>query len=448
MMNAVNDSAGQNAQVLERELVWLASVIDAAIGIYLGNECRYSDIREIAPPACTEPSGPYGTVVCKRQLSFDERCILALTLTPHVRPQLLDRFLVKNPNIERSFTEFGGLITQAGFLPTVETAAFILAGNSLERRFEVQAAMAADRTLRNGNLVNIDDAVVLFASPLTLGKEFLDPFTTGKSFHPAFSSAFPAQRLTTAMQWSDLVLPDGTMEEVEEIRAWIEHRDILLQDWKLSAKIKPGLQSLFYGPPGTGKTLTASLLGNATGLDVYRIDLSQMVSKWIGETEKNLAGLFREAEKHDWILFFDEADALFGKRTQTSSSHDRYANQEVSYLLQRVEDFPGIVILASNLKSNIDEAFSRRFHSMIYFPMPSVAERLRLWKCAFSEPSRLDPSIDFQRLATEFELSGGAIRNVLRYASLMAVRRERQRIQLDDIREGIRREYRKSGKVL
>jgi adenylate kinase family enzyme len=448
MIKAANDSIDRNAQVLERELAWLSSVIDAAISIYLGNECRYRDVREIAPPPIEEPSSPYGTVVCKRNLSFDERCILALTLTPHVRPQLLDRFLVKNPNIDRSFTEFGGLITQAGFVPTVETAAFVLGGGSLERRFEVQAALAADQTLRSGNLVNIDDTVALFASPLGIGKEFLDPFTTGNDFHPNYSSAFPAQRLTTAMQWSDLVLADSTMEEIEEIRAWIEHRDVLLQDWELSAKIKPGLQSLFYGPPGTGKTLTASLLGNATGLDVYRIDLSQMVSKWIGETEKNLAGLFREAERRDWILFFDEADALFGKRTQTSSSHDRYANQEVSYLLQRVEDFPGIVILASNLKSNIDEAFARRFHSMIYFPMPSVAERLRLWTGAFSEPSRLDPSIDFQRLATEFELSGGAIRNVLRYASLMAVRREIQRIRLNDIREGIRREYRKSGKVL
>ena len=448
MIQTTHDSATRNAQVLDRELAWLSSIIDAAISIYLGNECRYRDVREIAPPPIDEPSSPYGTAVCQRKLSFDERCILALTLTPYVRPQLLDRFLVKNPNIDRTFTEFGGLITQAGFVPTVETAAFMLGGSSLERRFDVQAALAADQTLRSGNLVNIDDAVALFASPLSIGKEFLEPFTTGNGFHPTYSSAFPAQRLTTAMQWSDLVLAESTMEEVEEIRAWIEHRDILLQDWQLSSKIKPGLQSLFYGPPGTGKTLTASLLGNATGFDVYRIDLSQMVSKWIGETEKNLAGLFREAERRDWILFFDEADALFGKRTQTSSSHDRYANQEVSYLLQRVEDFPGIVILASNLKSNMDEAFARRFHSMIYFPMPSVAERLRLWKGAFSEPSRLDPSIDFEQLATEYELSGGAIRNVLRYASLMAVRREIQRIQIDDIREGIRREYRKNGKVL
>jgi len=131
------------------------------------------------------------------------------------------------------------------------------------------------------------------------------------------------------------------MEEVEEIKAWIEHRQTLMRDWGLEKQIKPGFRSLFYGPPGTGKTFTASLLGKSTGLDVYRIDLSLVVSKYIGETEKNLSTVFDQAERNDWILFFDEADALFGKRTQVSSSHDRYANQEVAYLLQRVEDFCG-----------------------------------------------------------------------------------------------------------
>jgi SpoVK/Ycf46/Vps4 family AAA+-type ATPase len=244
------------------------------------------------------------------------------------------------------------------------------------------------------------------------------------------------------------VLAEGTMDEVEEIRAWIEYRKELLEGWQLEAKINPGFRSLFYGPPGTGKTLTASLLGRATGLDVYRVDLSLVVSKWVGETEKNLAGVFDEAERNDWILFFDEADALFGKRTQTASAHDRYANQEVAYLLQRVEDFPGVVILATNLKANIDEAFGRRFQSMIFFPMPSPAERLRLWQGAFADPRRVDDSVDFEQLAVECEMSGGAVVNVLRYATLRALRRGSPRVGMNDIRQGIRREFRKHGKTL
>jgi SpoVK/Ycf46/Vps4 family AAA+-type ATPase len=221
-----------------------------------------------------------------------------------------------------------------------------------------------------------------------------------------------------------------------------------MRDWGLDKQIKPGFRSLFYGPPGTGKTFTASLLGKSTGLDVYRIDLSLVVSKYIGETEKNLANVFDQAERNDWILFFDEADALFGKRSQVSSSHDRYANQEVAYLLQRVEDFSGIVILASNLKGNIDEAFSRRFQSMIYFPMPGAEERLCLWRGAFSRLSRLEPGVDLMPIAEEFEASGGAIVNVLRYSSLMALRDGRELIRMQDIRNGIRREFRKDGKMV
>jgi SpoVK/Ycf46/Vps4 family AAA+-type ATPase len=173
-----------------------------------------------------------------------------------------------------------------------------------------------------------------------------------------------------------------------------------------------------------------------------------VVSKYVGETEKNLGAVFDQAARHDWILFFDEADALFGKRTQAAGSNDRYANQEVAYLLQRVEDFPGIVLLASNLKGNIDEAFARRFQSMIYFPLPGVDERLRLWHKAFAHTGRLAPEVDLGRIAREFELSGGAISNVLRSASLTALRRGAGLVGHQDLEQGIRRELRKEGRIL
>jgi hypothetical protein len=446
-------ACSNSAATLESELAWLSAVIDASIRLYFGQNCEHSDVREIEPAEPSEESCAYAELLRRHAMSFDERLVLILALVPHVRPQLLDPFLMKNSNFGRGFTEFGGVLagTHGGFWPTAETAAFILAGSDLERRFSVQALLDPDHFFRREKLLHLDEAQgahSLFSAPLNLGKDYVSRLTTGADYKPDFNSGFPAKRITTPQDWADLVLPEAILDEVEEIRAWIQHRHTLLHEWQLARKIKPGFRSLFYGPSGTGKTLTASLLGKTTGLDVYRVDLSLVVSKWIGETEKNLANVFDQAETNDWILFFDEADALFGKRTQTTSAHDRYANQEVAYLLQRVEDFPGVAILATNLKGNIDEAFARRFQSMIYFPMPAPEERLRLWRGAFPEASRLEDSVDLANLAEEFEVTGGAIVNVLRYASLMALRRGTDTVRLHDIRQGIRREFRKDGKTL
>ncbi|EXI69464.1 MAG: ATP-dependent zinc metalloprotease FtsH 3 [Candidatus Accumulibacter sp. SK-11] len=214
----------------------------------------------------------------------------------------------------------------------------------------------------------------------------------------------------------------------------------------MGPKLRPGYRALFYGPPGTGKTMTACLLGKSTGREVYKVDLALVVSKYIGETEKNLARVFDQAQHKGWILFFDEADALFGKRTETRDAHDRYANQEVSFLLQRIETFDGIAILASNQKDNIDQAFARRFESIIYFPMPRQEERLRLWRQGFSPKARIDEGVDLDKIAAQYELCGGAIMNVVRYASLQALESGDSVITLETLQRGIRREHVKEGK--
>ena len=221
-----------------------------------------------------------------------------------------------------------------------------------------------------------------------------------------------------------------------------------MNDWGLLKKIKPGYRALFYGPPGTGKTLTVSLLGKVSNREVYRVDLSMIVSKYIGETEKNLSRIFDIAQYKDWILFFDEADALFGKRTEANSSNDRHANQQTSYLLQRIEDFPGVVILASNLKGNMDAAFTRRFQSMIHFTLPEINERYQLWENAFSGICTLHPDIDLWKIAENYELAGGAIINVLRFCALAAVTRNDTVVTKEELLEGIRKEFKKENKTI
>lgn len=212
--------------------------------------------------------------------------------------------------------------------------------------------------------------------------------------------------------------------------------------------IKPGYRVMFYGPPGTGKTLTASLLGKYTDKDVYRIDLSMVVSKYIGETEKNLSSLFDKAINKDWILFFDEADSIFGKRTNVRDAHDKYANQEVSYLLQRIEAHPGLVILASNFKNNIDTAFTRRFQSIIEFEIPTRVERLRLWQNNLPKNIPLEEDMSLDTLARKYSITGANIVNIIQYACLRTLANQDTRIREEYLIEGIRKEYMKEGKTL
>jgi AAA+ superfamily predicted ATPase len=373
-----------------------------------------------------------------------------LGLTPHIRPRLLDIFFVKNKTFDRKFTEFGGVYGGPGgdFTPTGETLAFILAGDDLTLRFAVQTLFDADHYFARHTILRLVPAgdEPPMKAPLRLSDEYLGHFTTGQPRRPDFGPSFPARYIETQLTWDDLVLHPGTRKQIEEIETWLGHGDALMDDWGMAPKLRPGYRSLFYGPPGTGKTMTACLLGKFTGRDVYKIDLALVVSKYIGETEKNLAKVFDQAQHKGWILFFDEADALFGKRSETKDAHDRYANQEVAFLLQRIESFDGIAILASNRRENLDDAFARRFESIIYFPMPSPEERLRLWRQGFPAQARLAETLDLEKIAHEHALAGGAIMNVIRYASLQALKHGRDVIAGEDVLQGIRREYAKEGK--
>lgn len=379
--------------------------------------------------------------------------MIALALVPHVKPELLDMFLAKNESTQQIYTEFGGKRgkNHTGFIPTGETAMFILAGSDLNRRFSLQQCFDGLHKFSRESILSIEEIdknEPRLSGALSISQEVLDLYTIGEARKPNFSPEFPAKLLTTKMEWSDLVLNHHVQMQLREIDTWITHHNTLMKDWGMEKILKPGYKTLFHGPPGTGKTTTAALLGKKTNRDVYRIDLSQMVSKYIGETEKNLAKVFDRAENKEWILFFDEADALFGKRTSTRDSHDRFANQQVSFLLQRIEDFNGLVILASNLKGNIDDAFVRRFQSMIYFPMPTPEERFKIWNNSFSGSVELDKNIDLFEISKKYEISGGAIINIVQHCSLRALARKSNLIKQNDIIEGIRREYHKNRRTL
>jgi len=441
-----------NAACLDREIDWFTRVLEARISLYFEQQCKVRDISEIAPPALAGDPSEYARIVEELKFGFAERIVLALTLIPHIRPQALDTLFIRNKNLDRGYTEFGGRTakTHSGFLPTCETVAFILGGADLARRFELMRLFDPDHAFGRLNIVRVEHdgaSEPFFSGALRLSPEYLNLFTTGKDRKPDYGINFPAKLITTPLTWKDLVLAPEVWSEIENMNVWLRDSKKIMEDWGLAKSIKPGYRSLFYGPPGTGKTLTATLVGAEAGVDVYRIDLSMVVSKYIGETEKNLAGVFEQAENKHWILFFDEADALFGKRTQVSSSHDRYANQEVSYLLQRVEDYDGLVVLATNLKANIDEAFARRFQSVVYFPMPDAEQRLRLWQGTLGTRTPLAKNVDLTLLSEKFELSGGAITNVVRYAAIRALQSEKQVVTQEHLIEGIAKERLKEGRT-
>jgi SpoVK/Ycf46/Vps4 family AAA+-type ATPase len=233
-----------------------------------------------------------------------------------------------------------------------------------------------------------------------------------------------------------------------ELLARIRERRVVFEEWGFAGKIGRGVgvSALFSGPPGTGKTMAAGLIARDLGTELYQVDVSKITSKWIGETEKNLAALFDAAEAGQAILLFDEADALFGKRTEVKSSNDRHANQETNFLLQRLEAFSGICILTTNHEDAIDEAFRRRLSMHVQFPMPEAEERARLWRAMIPAAAPIDSTIDFDVLAARYEMSGGYIRNAVLRAAFHAAN-ERTSIQPAHVALAAQLEYQAMGRI-
>lgn len=433
---------------LVRSLNYLKEFTMRRLGKYFEKEVSFSGQLSLAEET---DNTPFAAFVKHHNPSEYEMIVLLTALVPHLVPGFFDGLIQRFLPQGGEFPEFGGVkgTHHRGTLPTGETAMFLLAGTDPAARMRMLTLFDQGAFLFKHGIVSLEapgrgDPVL--SGRLILEPEFAEVFTTGKVGLPQLSVNFPAEHITTPMEWSDLVLNDKVWEQIKELDSWIRHKDTLMSEWGMGRKLKPGYRVLFHGPPGTGKTLTAMLLGKHTGREVFRIDLSMVVSKFIGETEKNLASLFDKAEHKDWILFFDEADAIFGKRTGVRDAHDKYANQEVSYLLQRIESHPGLVILASNFRNNIDQAFIRRFNSIVYFAAPSAGERLRLWHQSFPPALKLRNDIDLEEFASGYELTGAQIMNIIQYLSLTALDKGASLVSRDDILRGIKREFEKEGK--
>lgn len=442
-----------NLQTLETALTYLAEVIHWRISTYFGENAPSQTAMPNPPADWLSTDTPFGRFIHQHQLDLAEQLTLLIALAPHLQPNFFDQTITSQLPQAGDYPQIGGWRGKShrGFLPTGETVLFLLGGNGFDDRLHLQHLFSEEHSFAREHVIYLDpppEGEPLMSGKLVITQDYVDLFTQGHFSRPHFSLRFPAQRITTEMEWKDLVLNSQTLQQVRDLEAWIKHGPTILYDWGMKRKLKLGYRVLFYGSPGTGKTLTASLLGKYTGKDVYKIDISMLVSKFIGETEKNLSNLFARAESKDWILFFDEADALFGKRTNVRDAHDKYANQEVSYLLQRVESYDGLVILASNFKSNIDDAFIRRFQSIIHFPLPTPKERIQLWEMAFPSQLKLAKAVGLFNISTTYELTGSDIMNVVQYCCLQALQRGITEIHETDLIQAIKREMSKAGKVL
>jgi SpoVK/Ycf46/Vps4 family AAA+-type ATPase len=258
-----------------------------------------------------------------------------------------------------------------------------------------------------------------------------------------------AHKITATYGWDDIVLPGDQTGQLREICIQVRHRRTVLESWGFDRHLAmgKGVNVLFAGSSGTGKTMAAEIIAADLGLELYKVDLSTLVSKYIGETEKNLDRVFTAAREANAILFFDEADALFGKRSEVKDAHDRYANIEVGYLLQKMEEYDGIVILATNLRKNMDDAFVRRLHVAIDFPFPEEPDRLRIWQKVFPPDAPLADDVDLAFLAKQFKLTGGNIRNIALLAAYLAAEDGRA-IGMAHVVRAIKREYQKLGKLV
>ena len=439
-------NVNSNLSSMAIDLKWLEKLIEIRVEAFQKSNSEY-DTKPLNDLSNFDDI--YSNIIKHYEFSDLERAIFIVAFANYFYNHIFDPILdlkLKFPNR----TQIGGQLSkQTQFSPNLEFICFLLTVQSLESRLHCFDIFKGNSSLFKFSILDFDfesHTSSIWTKAFSISHDYSQLILTGSVSKPDYSLEFPAKLLSTNSTWSDLVLPDSTLNDLNEIVSWYQNENKIRRDWGYYKIVKPGFRTVFFGPSGTGKSLTAAILGQKLGIDVYRIDITKIVSKYIGETVKNLENLFKQAENKNWILFFDEAESLFGRRTSGGSVNDKYANQEVGYLLQRIEDYPGIVIIATNLKSQMDDAFMRRFQNYIHFPQPEQELREILWRNSFqSENSTLKLDIDYRKLASQFEITGGVICNVIRTCLIHAIIKGSDKIDTDDVELAVRKELSKMG---
>jgi hypothetical protein len=414
-----------NGQRLSEETRWLKDIIQARLK---NGKVGFEELMESFPAPSVNGNNYFDLFVTAHELTTAERLLLILSIIPAYRPEVLDQFLKKEGNTITPYREgLGGEIDKklGYFAPSVKTFFFLIAGDNEQDYTEQWYILTEENKLVRKQIIYFPEIgggeERLLTSRLKVASEYFNHILFGKAPYLEFSTDFPVKLLTTDQEWEDLIVEPHVIDQLEDFIDWYEqkpsinHRD---------PSVKEGYLALFYGPPGTGKTMTAALLGRRCNLPVYRIDVSLIVSKWVGETGKNIKKLFEKVKQRECILFFDEADSLFGARTGVDDAQDKYANQEVATLLMEIEEYKGMCILATNLEKNIDRAFRRRLQSQILFERPNASLRRRLWEQYLPNGFELHEHIDLDKVAKRMDVTGANIRNIYKMCAAKSSRRK------------------------
>lgn len=445
------DQLGQNVAYLQVELGWLLQLVEMRLAALKDGQ----DVLDSAPlplPASLQDCA-YQRFLDENKFGIPERLSLILCFAAFFQPDVLHPFLDIDPFDRRAGQLIGGKLNRdkSSFKPTLQTLLFLLSGGKPSELAKFQLYFHPKHRLFKEEILHLESPKEVSSYPqereIRLDLAYGHHFLNGEA--PEFDQEenFPAQRLQTDKTFKDLVLSERIRLQLKSPMDFVRHRKTLFDNSDTRGKLHHGYVVMLYGPPGTGKTLTASVIGQELGVEVYSINLARVISKYIGETEKNLERVFDRLENKNCILFFDEADALFGKRTDISEAKDRYANQEVAYLLQKIETCQNLVILSTNFRQNLDEAFQRRILSYIKIDTPRQTERLQLWT------NMLPPSFEYaseevpQRLAEDYQLTGANIGNILKLTCLDAVSKGNNVLEFKHIEYFTRQEFIKENRI-
>lgn len=411
---------GVNHHSLNEEMKWLQLLIEMRCKELFVEEEMGLDAIQLAPePPKLNDESPYSLTANKYQLTSIDRVILALGVASSQYPSILKTFIQIEENSSAIAIEAGGEYhkTNRSFKPTFQTALFLLAGKDLSLWSKYSAQLIKGSVLLQNDIVYNRSSTEFIHGKIELDTAYLNYFLSGQKPQLDHGSYFPGKLYKSDLTMDDIILEDNVREQIKPIGNYIK----ALENGFFKNNehhFKPGFITLFYGAPGTGKTMLAGILANTYGIDMYHVNLSQVVSKYIGETEKNLEVLFNRLQGKNCMLFFDEADALFGKRSDVKDAHDRYANQEVSYLLQRIEKFDGLTILASNFENNMDDAFKRRIDVSINVVRPTEITRKALWEHYLPKNITFESEDLLKHLAKEYSYTGANIRNIMKNVAM------------------------------